>query len=498
MVSFPRERFDLSRKPYNALLDEISTRVSSQQYETWFRNLPIHFSSPDKIMITTSNRFSKIWIENKFREVISSSAEKVFGIVPRIEILLHTQEAPPDSEAPAASRVTGPPAVETEPHGPAAPPPSSPPPALHSPQSTQSVVAGGDHLTSISLNREYTFANFVIGPSNRLAHAAALGVTEALGRGYNPLFIYGGVGLGKTHLLHAIVHRLNESPGLRVVYLTSEAFTNQLKTAGEKGAADDFRRRLRSADVLIVDDIQFIAKKDRAQEEFFHTFNALISEAKQVVLSSDCPPKEISGLEDRLISRFKMGLVTRIETPGFETRVAILHKKARARGKEIPESVAEYISNHIVNNIRELEGAISRLFSLASIQKGPEDHGSAITLELARAALTQIVQEDNFKSGVTIPEIQKAVALYYDVKLAEILSKHRNRTVSFARQVSMYLSRKLTHCSLQELGTLTGGRNHATVIFSVRKITGLCKTDPRIKADIDILSGRILASRSAL
>ena len=495
MVSFPRERFDLSRKPYIALLEEISNRVSSQQYETWFRNLPIHFSSPDKIIITTSNRFSKIWIENKFREVISSSAEKVFGIIPRIEIIQHTEEAPPASEDTAGAE---PLAAGPEAHRPASHPQPSHPAALHSPQSAEPPASGGDSLTSIALNREYTFANFVIGPSNRLAHAAALGVTEALGKGYNPLFIYGGVGLGKTHLLHAIVHRLNESPGLRVVYLTSEAFTNQLKTAGERGKADDFRRRLRSADVLIVDDIQFIARKDRAQEEFFHTFNALISEAKQVVLSSDCPPKEISGLEDRLISRFKMGLVTRIEAPGFETRVAILHKKARARGKEIPESVAEYISNHIVNNIRELEGAISRLFSMASIQKGPEDHGSPITLDLARTALKEIVQEDNFRSAVTIPEIQKAVALYYDVKLAEILSQHRNRTVSFARQVSMYLSRKLTHCSLQELGTLTGGRNHATVIFSVRKITNLCESDPRIKADINILSGRILAARSAL
>ncbi len=486
MVSFPPERFDLSRKPYNALLDEISTRVSSQQFETWFRNLPIHFSSPDKIIITTPNRFSKTWIERKFREVIVSSARSVFGIDPRIEIVLHSEEAvetlpEPTTEPPHRG------APGQGPRGADEPPQASPPPPA------------GDLMVSTPINRDHTFANFVIGPSNRLAHAAALGVTESLGKGYNPLFIYGGVGLGKTHLLHAIVHRLNESPGLRVVYLTSEAFTNQFKAAADKGRADDFRRRTRSADVLIIDDIQFIARKDRTQEEFFHTFNALISEAKQVVLSSDCPPKEISGLQDRLISRFKMGLVTRIEAPGFETRVAILHKKARARGKEIPESVAEYISNHIVNNIRELEGAISRLFSMASIQKGPEDSSAfPITLDIARAALREIVQEDAFQSTVTISEIQKAVASFYDVKLAELLSERRHRTVSFARQVSMYLSRRLTHCSLEELGTLSGGRNHATVIYAVKKITRLAQTDPRIQANLNLLSNRILASRNAL
>jgi chromosomal replication initiator protein len=492
MVSFPDEGFD--RSSCISLLDEIASRISRQQFDTWFRMTPMRLVKPNRIVLTVPNRFSKTWIERKFAETIASSARSIFGFDPVIEVdvqadprSVSSRIVPPRTEIPIIDRSTEVPAH-----------PESPPSSAQ--ESSETPPATIDEcLPSVPINRDFTFSTFVIGPSNRLAHAAALSITDSPGRSYNPLFIYGGVGLGKTHLLHAIIHRLRESSRLKAVCLTSEAFLNEMTLAGEKGEIDKFRRLLRNTDVLIVDDIQFIGRKDRTQEEFFHTFNALVSESKQVILSSDCPPREIPGLKERLVSRFKMGLVTRIDPPDFGTRVAIIHRKARARGKEIPEPVAEYLSNHIHTNIREIEGAITRLFSLASMGKSPDDpEVPPITLDLARTALKEIVREDTFQSAVAISEIQKAVSLFYDVKIGELLSKRRNRTVSFARQVCMYLSRNLTHCSLEEIGAFLGGRNHATVLYSIRKIESFMKKDPRVDADLKVVTNRILASRNVL
>ena len=494
MVSLPPDRSGLPPlKAVGTILDEISARIPSQQFETWFRNLPIRFVEPDRILITAPNRFSKTWIERKFRDVIRQSARALFGVDPMIEIAIPTE----DGEAgpwPKSARKSAIP--ETAENRRSAAVLDSDDAARASVEAVESSPAV-DLFPSAPINRDYTFTNFVIGPSNRLCHAAALSVAEAPGRAYNPVFIHGGVGLGKTHLLHAIFHRLIGSGGLRVTYLTSEAFMNSFIAADAKGTLEDFRRRLRSTDVLIVDDIQFIAKKDKIQEEFFHTFNALVSESKQVVLSSDCPPKEIPDLKERLVSRFKMGFIIRILPPDFETRVAILRKKARAQGKDIPEEVAEYIANHVVSNIREIEGAIHRLFGIASQHGGPDDPtGPAITLDLAKAALRQIGEEEGSLKAVAISEIQKATSVFYDVKISELTSKQRNRTVSLARQVCMYIAREMTACSLQEIGAFLGGRDHATVLYSVKKITSLSLKDPRLEEDIRVIMNRIMAPRT--
>jgi chromosomal replication initiator protein len=492
MVSFPFEGFEVSRKSSRLLKEAIASRIPSQQFETWFRDLPIRLVSPNRVLLVVPNRFSKNWIERKYNGVIAESAHAIFGFDPVTEVLVETEEGthqeevvsePPASNTadPLSVAPSGTPVLENTQGGPAVAPSSRP---------------GVDSLPSLPINRDFTFQNFVIGPSNRLAHAAALGVTETPGRSYNPFFIYGGVGLGKTHLLHAIAHRLRDSERLSVIYLTTEAFVNLFSQAWERGSLDAFRRSIRSMDVLIVDDIQFISKQERTQEEFFHTFNALVSDSKQVVLSSDCPPREIPGLKDRLVSRFKMGLVTRIDLPDFGTRVAIIHKKAKARGKDIPDPVAEYISNHLATNIREIEGAITRLFSMATMQRSADDPlGPPITIDLARTALHEIEHEDGPRGAVAISEIQKAASLFYDVKIAEINSKKRNRTISLARQVCMFLARKLTPCSLEEIGAFLGGRDHATVLYSINKIDGLSKKDSRVEADLKTLTHRIMASR---
>ncbi len=491
MVSFPPGGPKFSGKSYADLLNEISQRITSQQFETWFRNLPIRIEEPNRIVITASNKFSKAWLERKFRDIITLSARSVFGVDPAVSIILHSESGEDPSGKSSLHWIDAEESAICEEASPARFP-------TETPLDTETKEPHSDYVDSTPINRDFTFSNFVIGPSNRVAHAASLGVTESVGRTYNPLYIYGGVGLGKTHLLHAIMNRLRESTSLRATYLTSEAFTNQFRTSLERKEVEIFRRSIRSSDILIVDDIQFISKKDQPQDEFFHTFNALTSEAKQVVISSDCAPKEIPGLKERLLSRFKMGLVARIDPPCFETRKLIINKKARARGREIPEPVAEYIAKHIVNNIREIEGALTRLFSLASLQEIPENSSQLITLDLAHAALREIVQEENLNHAVAISEIQKAVAIFYDVKLAELFSNRRNRTLSHARQVCMYLARELTPCSLKEIGEFLGGRNHATVLYSINKIKNIFPQDQRLQSELTLITNRIMASRTVI
>jgi len=486
MVSFPPDGSGFTRGSSGDLLNEISHRVPSQQFETWFRNLPIRLESPNKVVITATNKFSRAWLERKFRGVITLSARAVFGFEPAISIVLRPEKRE-DSPGLVTKNWKD-------------PPPSGVAPSTRI--SPEILDQRGGHkpepgsLIPIPINRDFTFSNFVIGPCNRMAHAAALGVTEGVGRTYNPLFIYGGVGLGKTHLLHGIINRLKESTGLVAIYLTSEAFTNQFLASIDRGQVDNFRRSLRRANILIVDDIQFLSKRDATQVEFFHTFNALTAEARQIVLSSDCPPMEIPGLKERLISRFKMGLVTRIDPPCLETRKAIIRKKAHARGKEIPEPVVEYMAEHVVKNIRELEGALIRLFSLASLQEGTSRE--IFTLDLAKSALKEIAREENLNRSIALPEIMKAVALFYDVKINDLFSNRRNRTLSRARQVGIYLARELTHCSLQEIGEYVGGRNHATILYSINKIKKGVQTDPRLQSDLIYITNQIMTSRTVL
>ena len=322
-----------------------------------------------------------------------------------------------------------------------------------------------------SLNPKYTFEKYVVGSCNQFPHAAALGAAENPGKTYNPLFIYGGVGLGKTHLMHAIGHSIKErNRHLRVAYITSEKFMNELINAIRYDKTQTFRDKYRSIDVLLMDDVQFMAGKERTQEEFFHTFNALHNDQKQIVITSDCPPREIPTLEERLHSRFEWGLITDIEPPDLETKVAILKRKADLDGVHLPDEIAFYIASKVKHNIRELEGSLVRLIAIASLR------GVPISKMLAQEAMRNIVENDQ-PTGLTIERISHVVGGHFKLSLEELKSKNNSRQIAVPRQVAMYLCKKLTKHSFPEIGREFGGKHHTTVMHSVDKIDGLIKED---------------------
>jgi chromosomal replication initiator protein len=336
----------------------------------------------------------------------------------------------------------------------------------------------------LALNPDYAFENFVTGPCNRLPHAACVAVAENPGQAYNPLFIHGGVGLGKTHLLQAVSqHVLERQPDARILYLSCDSFINQFINAIETGEMNQFRYRYRHVDVLIIDDIHFLAGRDRTQEEFFHTFNTLYQGHKQIILSADCPPSEIPELEERLISRFNWGLVARIDKPCYETRMAILRKKAKMRGLSLPDDVVCHVAARIESNTRELEGAVTKIQGMAMLQ------GGRIDLDLAKAALGEAATAE--QKRITIQQILDAVTKYYNVRLPDLQSKKRHKSIAFPRQVCMYLARRHTQYSLEEIGGYFGGRDHTTVLHAVRTVDGDAKTDPRIANQITHLEGQL-------
>lgn len=336
-----------------------------------------------------------------------------------------------------------------------------------------------------NLNPKYIFENFVTGSSNRFAHAAALAVAENPGRVYNPLFLYGGVGLGKTHLMHAIGNKIKKNnPGLKVLYISSEKFTNELINSIRDGNPEAFRQKYRNIDCLLVDDIQFLSKKEHTQEEFFHTFNTLHEANKHIIISSDRQPKEIPTLEDRLRSRFEWGLITDVQAPDLETRIAILRKKALLEQIDIPNDIMLLIASRIDNNIRELEGALIRVMAYSSIHKEP------ITMELAQSALKDIFPE-NIKKPVTIEKIQEMVSDFYKIKLEDFMAKKRTRQIAYPRQIAMYLCRELTNASLPRIGEMFGGRDHTTVIHAHDKIAQERLQDLKLDSNLKDLITRI-------
>ena len=336
------------------------------------------------------------------------------------------------------------------------------------------------------LNGRYTFESFVVGSGNRFAHAASLAVAEAPADAYNPLFIYGGVGLGKTHLMHAIGHYiLQQKPETRLEYITSETFTIELVTAIQTNRNVQFREKYRSVDVLLIDDIQFIAGRDSTQEEFFHTFNALFNAGKQIVISSDRPPKEIARLEERLCSRFLSGLIADIARPDMDTRCAILRSKAREENIEITEEIIQMIAQNVDSNIRELEGSLTRLAAFSSLS------GKEISLALAQEALKEIISEHQPRS-VSCEDVLQAVSAYYSVSLEDLTGPRRSRGVTVPRQMVMYLSRKITEASLPKIGTMLGGRDHSTVLHGCAKIESLMQLAPPVKAAVSDLTKQLL------
>ena len=341
-----------------------------------------------------------------------------------------------------------------------------------------------DQDQSVPLNPDYCFENFVTGPCNRLGHAASVAVSDQPGKAYNPLFIHGGVGLGKTHLLQAICQQvLDRSSDKRILYLSCDSFINQFITAIESGDMNTFRYRYRFVDVLVIDDIHFLAGKVQTQEEFFHTFNTLYQGHKQIILSADCPPSEIPELEERLVSRFNWGLVARIDKPTYETRVAILQKKAKLRALALPDDVIAYIAAKVENNTRELEGAVTRIQGMSMLQEG------RIDLDLAKAALGEPGSPE--RKRITIQQILDAVTKYYNVRPSDLLGKRRHRSIAFPRQVCMFLARRNTKYSLEEIGGHFGGRDHTTVLHAVRTVDQDIKDDPTVADQLSHLQTQL-------
>jgi chromosomal replication initiator protein len=428
-------------------LGEIGKRLGRQNFDTWIK--PIHFDSRAKneVHLEVPNKFFRDWLTEHFlsqmEDVLSTLAHQPIKV--RLDVNQHLQIGNVGEKTERKEQ------REKE-----------------RPQRVNNLIA------------KYTFENFVVGASNQFAHAASMAVANQPGEHYNPLFIYGGVGLGKTHLINAIGHKgVAKRPGLRVYYLSSESFMNELIGSLRRDRMDEFKTKFRNTDILILDDVQFIAGKERTQEEFFHTFNSLYESHKQIVITSDKFPKEIPGLEDRLRNRFEWGLIADIQPPDMETRVAILQKKAEAEGVQLPHDVAIFLATNIDSNVRELEGSLTRLGAFASLTK------SQITVELTKEVLRNTLKGP--QREISVESIQKTICDFYNIKLGDLKAKRRTKNIAIPRQVAMYLCRKYTETSFPGIGDKFGGRDHSTVIHASKAIEKKLKEDPYMQTTIEKL-----------
>lgn len=439
---------------WQQVLSIIQTKLSKPSFDTWLKSTKALVFNDSSLVICAPNNFAKEWLESRYTKLIHNTIYDFMGKQVEVSIVVENEEKDDKFQssisAPAASMQFR----QEETHA---------------------------HM----LNPKYLFDTFVIGAGNRFAHAASLAVAEAPAKAYNPLFLYGGVGLGKTHLMHAIGHYILEhNPDTKVLYITSEKFTNEFINAIRDNKGESFRNKYRNIDILLIDDIQFLAGKEQTQEEFFHTFNALHEERKQIIISSDRPPKEIPTLEERLRSRFEWGLITDIQPPDLETRIAILRKKAKSEYLDIPNEALLYIASQINTNIRELEGALIRVVAYSSLIN--ED----ITTHLTAEALKDIIPANKPKI-ITISDIQQLVGEHYGIKLEDFKARKRTKSVAFPRQVAMYLSRELTDLSLPKIGESFGGRDHTTVIHAHDKISELLLNDQELFQNVKIIKEKI-------
>jgi chromosomal replication initiator protein len=433
---------------WNDVLNIIKVELTEVSFNTWLKSIEPISLNDNKIILAVPNDFTKGILKGRYFNLIKNSIKQVSNQDYNIEFIIPGEDT---------NATIGQAASQDIPE---------------------------NNLRSL-LNPKYTFNSFVIGNSNRFAHAASLAVAEAPAQAYNPLFIYGGVGLGKTHLMHAIGHYiLSQNPNSKVVYVSSEKFTNELINSIREYRNEEFRNKYRNIDVLLVDDIQFIAGKEGTQEEFFHTFNALHENNKQIIISSDRPPKEIPTLEDRLRSRFEWGLIADIQPPDFETRIAILRKKANVENIEVSDEVMQYIATKIQSNIRELEGALIRVVAYSSLTN------RSVTEELAEEALKDILS-NNKTVDITVDIIKDIVSKNFKIKLDDFNSKKRTRAIAYPRQIAMYLTRELTDLSLPKIGDEFGGRDHTTVIHACDKISTDLNKDTSLKKKIDNIIGEL-------
>ncbi|HET7874730.1 MAG TPA: chromosomal replication initiator protein DnaA [Methylomirabilota bacterium] len=425
---------------WTRLMAALGGRLPDTTLDSWLGSCRLVAVDGDLVRIGAPNKFTRDWLAQHHAGALQQAARDVLGGNPRVAIEI-------DREPERA-------------------------PGAHEP--TPAVPASG-------LSSRYTFETFVVGNSNQFAQAACQAVAELPSKAYNPLFVYGGTGLGKTHLLHAIGNQIARLyPQLRLLYLSSERFTNDLINAIRYDRTAEFRAKYRTIDLLLIDDIQFISGKERTQEEFFHTFNDLFEARKQIVVSSDSAPKEIPDIEERLRSRFEWGLIADIQPPDFETRVAILKKKAEIERVRLPDDVAYLIASRIKANIREIEGSLTRMIAFCSLT------GREMSVDLAQEVLSDLWGED--EKIITIEHIQRKAAEFFGIKLSDMRAKSRTKAVAFPRQIAMYLARQLTHASLTEVGRAFGGKDHTTVLHAVEKIQRLLQEDPKFKKTIDTLT----------
>lgn len=441
---------------WDEALEYVQQKVPKQVFDTWF--LPVQFDRVENsiVYIGVPNKFFGEWLETHYGALFAEAVAIASGGEPlTVAFVVREKTAASPTELPA-------------------------------------VVQGGKGQSlpkprrGILLNPKYTFRNFVVGAGNQFAHAACMAVAEQPGQTYNPLFIYGGVGLGKTHLLNAIGNHVAEQRDLRIAYLTTEQFTNEVINSIRYDKMMDLRKRYRHIDMLMIDDIQFLVGKERTQEEFFHTFNALYEGHKQIVLSSDRFPKDMPDIEERLRSRFEWGLIADLQPPDVETRIAILRKKSEDEGVKLPEDVIQFLSTTMKSNIRELEGSLVRLGAYASLT------GQVISLDLAKTVLRDLIGDK--KKVVAMDDIQEAVCAQFHVKIAELKSRRRSKTLVHPRQIAMYLCRELTDASYPEIGRQFGGKDHTTIIHACRQVTKAKETDTGLQTTIESLKEQILRS----
>ncbi len=429
---------------WSRLLVALEPKVHGTALDSWLRPCRLAGLDGDHLRVAAPTQFARDWVARHHANALQAAASDVLGGHPRVSVELDRQ---PERAGAGLTRD------------------EAPPPAT-------------------ALAARYTFDTFVVGPSNQFAHATCQTVAQRPAKAYNPLFIYGGVGLGKTHLLHAVGHEISRLfPSLRLLYLSTERFTNDLINAIRYDRTAEFRAKYRTIDLLLIDDIQFISGKERTQEELFHTFNDLYEARKQIVVSSDSAPKEIPEIEERLRSRFEWGLVASIQPPDLETRVAIINKRAETEGVRLPDEVAQLIASRVKANIREIEGSLTRVIAFCSLS------GREMSVELAQEALADLWGEE--AKIVTIEHIQRAAAEFFGVSLSGLRAQDRTRAVAFPRQVAMYLARQLTHASLMEIGRAFGGKDHTTVLHAVDKIQRLRQQDAGLQKSLDVLTRRL-------
>jgi len=450
-----------AEKIWNSAQGHLRTTLSADTYNLWFAPLRAFALDGNNVVLEVANEFCEVWLKDNYLSLLQDAVAAAAGKQLQIKFKIASSSGLATATAPVAT-----PSAKTR---------------------------GGEHVHErssnngeLNFNPKNTFDTFVVGNNNNFAYAAALAVAQAPGKSYNPLFLYGGVGLGKTHLLHAIgQHVTGQRKGARVAFLSSEKFTNEYIDAIQNNQLVKFRKKHRQTDVLLIDDIQFLAGKERIQEEFFHTFNALHEARKQIVLTCDRPASEIQNLEHRLVSRFEWGLVTDLQPPDVEMRLAILNKKAQIMGVTLSDDIMNFLANRIRTNVRRLEGALIRVASYASLT------GRKLTLEVVEGLLREILHEEG-RFSISIEVIQKKVAEHYDIRLADMTSKRRPENIAFPRQVAMYLSRQMTESSLNTIGETFGGRDHGTVLHACRLVKDRMEVDANVRQVVHYLEKQLM------